>query len=383
MNFALTEEQRLLKEVSRKFCQTELAPLVSKAEALQEFPRDVYPKMAELGFLGISVPVEWGGSGLGKIEESIFIEEVAAVAGGFASSWMVQGCVLPSVIAAFGSDEQKRNYLMPMLRGEKIGSLAVTESEAGSDIRNISTTAKPDGNGFRIKGSKIFITQGTTCDFAVVLACTDKSKGIDGMNLFILDRSTSGFSSTKLRKTAYRSSETASLTFDDCFIPADAVMGGNNSQGFRGIMKTFVGERILVCARSVGIASSAFEAATRYAKERKQFGKTIGSFQAIAFSLAEMATQLEAARLFTQYAAWLWDTDQPHVQQVAMAKLFSTEAAAEITEKALRIFGGYGLIEDAFPAQRAFMDARVSLVTVGSSEIQKRAIAKQLGLACD
>jgi len=382
MDISLTDEQQMLKEVSRKFCQEQMAPLVLKAEREQEFPRHIYPKMAELGFLGMSAPEQYGGAGLGKIEECIFIEELAAVAGGFASSWMVQSGVLPSVLAAYGTEEQKRNYLVPMLRGEKIGSLAVTEAEAGSDVRNISTTAKPDGNGFVINGSKMFITQGTVCDFAVVLAITDKSKGIDGMDMFIVDRSSSGFSSTKLPKTAYRSSETAVLNFDNVRVSADAVMGGNESQGFRGMMKTFVGERILVCGRSVGIAASAVSAATQYAKERKQFGQPIGTYQAIAFRIAEMATQLEAARLFTQYAAWLWDTGKPHVQQVAMAKLFTTEAAAEITEKALRIFGGYGLVEEAFPAQRAFMDARVSLVTVGSSEIQKRAIAKQLGLPC-
>lgn len=382
MEFALTEEQKMLKEVSRRFCQDEMLPLALQAERDQIFPRDMYKRMAELGFLGMSVSEESGGSGLGKVEECLFIEELAAVAGGFASSWMVQGGVLPAVLANYGTEDQKRNYLAPMLRGEKIGSLAVTESEAGSDIRSIRTTAKPDGNGFVINGSKTFITQGTTCDFAVVLAITDKAKGIDGMDLFIVDRSCSGFSSTKLPKTAYRSSETASLTFDECRVSADAVMGGANSQGFRGIMKTFVGERILVCGRSIGIAASALATANQYAVERKQFGQPIGAFQAVAFRIAEMATQLEAARLFTRYVAWLWDTGQPHIQQVAMAKLFTTEAAVEITDKALRILGGHGLIEEAFPVQRAFMDARVSVVTVGSSEIQKRAIAKQLGLPC-
>jgi acyl-CoA dehydrogenase len=293
---------------------------------------------------------------------------------------MVQSGVLPAVLANFGTDEQKKKYLEPMLKGEKVGSLAVTESEAGNDIRNVRTTAKADGNGFVISGEKTFITQGMICDFAVVLAVTDKAKGIDGMDLFIVDRSTPGFSSIKLPKSAYRSSETAVLTLDGCRIPADAVMGGRNSQGFRGIMKTFVGERILVCGRSIGVAASAVNAANQYALERKQFGQPIGAFQAIAFRIAEMATTVEAARLFTYYAAWLWDKGKPHVQQVAMAKLFTTEAAAEITEKAMRVFGGHGLIEDAFPVQRAFMDARVSIVTVGSSDIQKRAIAKQMGL---
>ncbi|MEO8558201.1 MAG: acyl-CoA dehydrogenase family protein [Rhodospirillales bacterium] len=383
MELGLTEEQTMLRDVAQEFCRRELAPLVDNAEANQEFPRAVYPQMAKLGFLGIGIPREYGGQGLGKLEESLFIEELACVCGGFASSWMVQSCIVPAVLAQFASPSQKERYLQPMLRGEKIGSLGVTEPNAGSDVKGVTTTATRVPEGWRIKGTKSFITQGTACDFAIVLAYTNKAGGINGMDLFLVDRSVPGFSSTKMPKHAYQSSETAWLHLDDCVVPADAIIGDENSQAFRRIMKTFIGERILVAARSIGIARGALEQSEVYVKERQQFGRAIGSFQAVAFRVAEMATSVEAARLFAHHVARLWDQNIECTREVAMAKLFATEAAVEVTEKAMRIFGGHGLVQGAFPVQRMFMDARVSIVTVGSSDIQKRAIARYMGLACD
>ncbi len=383
MDLALSEEQNMLREVARDFCQTELAPLVDNAEANQEFPRHIYPKMAQLGFMGIGIPRDAGGQGLGKMEECLFIEELACVAGGFASSWMVQTCIVPAVLSQFASPKQKERYLLPMLRGEKIGSLGVTEASAGSDVKGIKTTATRVPEGWRIKGGKAFITQGTTCDFAIVLAYTDKTQGINGMDLFLVDRSTPGFSSSKMPKTAYQSSETAWLHLDDCVVPADAMIGDENSQAFRRIMRTFIGERILVAARSIGIARGALEQSEAYVKERQQFGRVIGAFQAVAFRVAEMATSVTAARLFAHHVARQWDQGIDDPREVAMAKLFATEAAVEVTDRAMRIFGGHGLVQGAFPIQRMFMDARVSIVTVGSSDIQKRAIARYMGLACD
>jgi butyryl-CoA dehydrogenase len=380
MDFSLTDEQRLLRHVAHEYCEKKVQPLVREAEHTQQFPRGLFPEMAGLGFLGIAAPAEFGGAGTGKLEECLFIEELARVAGGIASAWMVQACVVPGVLSSFGSEEQKARYLAPMLRGETIGALAVTEPDAGNDVKGITTQARRDGEGFRLNGTKTFITLGTIADFALVLAYTDRTRGIDGMDLFIVDRATPGFTSAKLPKNAYRSSDTATLTFEDCYVPRERMVGGG---GFRQVMKAFVGERILVAARSVGIARAALEASTRYAQERKQFGRPIGYYQAVAFRVAEMATAVEAARLFTHYAASLLDRQAECVTEVAMAKLFATEVAVEVTERAMRTFGGHGVIEDEFPVARYFMDARVSVVTVGSSDIQKRTIARRMGLECE
>lgn len=382
MDFALSEEQRLFRKVARDYCEEKVQPLVREAELSQEFPRGLFSEMAELGLLGISGPKEYGGAGQGKIEECLFIEELARISGGMASAWMVQGCVVPGILWSFGSEYQKSRYVVPALRGEKVGALGVTEPEAGNDVKGIRTLATPDGDGYRLNGSKTFITLGTVCDFVLVLAYTDRTRGIDGMDVFIVERGAPGFTSAKLPKHAYRSSETATLTFEDCYVPRDRVLGGD-SQGFRKIMKAFVGERVLVAARSVGIARAALEASIRYAQERKQFGHAIGRYQAIAFRVAEMATLVEVARVFTHYAAWLLDQEADCVKEAAMAKLFASEAAVEVTERAMRVYGGHAIIEDEFPTARYFLDARVSVVTVGSSDIQKRAIARQLGLPCD
>lgn len=378
----LSEEQAAFVEVARNYCRRELAPLVLEAERTQQFPIHVFPEMAKLGFLGIAVPTECGGIGLGTLEECLFIEEIASVAGGFASSWMVQSCIVPGILATLASEEQKRRYLEPMLRGELIGSFAVTEADAGSDLKAIRTTAVRTDKGYRLNGSKAFITQGTLCDFAVVLAYTDKAKGVDGMDIFIVEKDTKGFSREKLPKNAYRSSETAVMTFDDCLIPFDAVLGSGDGGGMKRIMRNVTRERILVAARSVGIAVGAFEAAARYANERVQFGRPIGSFQAVGFRVAEMATSIEAARLMARNAAVLWDQGRNCGKEIAMAKLFASEAAYDVSEKAMRVMGGYGLVDEAFPVQRFFMDSRVSIATVGSSDIQKRLIAREVGVPC-
>jgi alkylation response protein AidB-like acyl-CoA dehydrogenase len=382
VEFSLDEERAAFVDVARNYCRRELAPLVREAERTQQFPVHVFPEMAKLGFLGIAVPAEAGGVGLGTLEECLFIEEIASVAGGFASSWMVQSCIVPGILATLCSDEQKRRYLEPMLRGELLGSFAVTEADAGSDLKAIKTTAVRTADGFILNGGKAFITQGTICDFAVVLAYTDKAKGVDGMDIFIVDKNTKGFSREKLPKNAYRSSETAVLSFDNCLVPFDAVLGDGNGGGMKRIMRNVTRERILVAARSVGIALGAFEAAKRYATERIQFGKPIGTFQAVGFRIAEMATSIEAARLMARYAAVLWDKGRPCEKEIAMAKLFASEAAYEVSEKAMRVMGGYGLVDEAFPVQRFFMDSRVSIATVGSSDIQKRLIARQVGVPC-
>ncbi len=378
IDFSLTEEQKIFKETVRQFAEKEILPIIDEAEDKEEFPVELLKKMGKLGYLGISGPPEYGGGGAGKIEECIFIEEIARVSVSVAAAWVVQGCVTPSIIWDFGTEMQKRNYLVPTLSGEKIVSLGVTEVNAGNEVKAIETTAKRDGDCYILNGTKTFNTLGTICDYIVVLAYVDKTRGIDGMNLFIVDKGTKGYTFTKQRKEANRAAESADVVFEDCRVPKENVIG-KEGEGFRKIMERFNVERIMVAARAVGVAQAAYEAACKYARERIQFGRPIGEFQAIAFKLSEMYTNIEAARLLTYRAAWLWEKGIMGIKEVSAAKLFATEMAAKVTEEALHIHGGWGLVKGEFPVWRYFRDARVAPVTVGSSEIQKRIIAKQLG----
>nr|HID59744.1 acyl-CoA dehydrogenase [Desulfobacterales bacterium] len=378
MDFTLTDEQRMFKESVRKFAEKEIAPIIDEAEDKEAFPVEIIRKMGKLGYLGISGPPEYGGGGLGKIEECLFMEEIARVSVSVAAVWVVQGGIPPSILWSFGSEEQKEKYLIPTLKGEKIVSLGVTEVNAGNEVKAIQTTAKRDGDYYIINGSKTFNTIGTISDYIILLAYVDKSKGIDGMNLFIVDRGTQGYTFTKQRKEANKAAESADAYFDDCRIPIKNLIG-KEGEGFRKIMERFNVERILVSARAVGVAQAAYEAAVKYAGERIQFGKPIGEFQSIAFKLADMEANIQAARLLTYYAAWLWDQGNMCIKEVSSAKLFSTEMAAKVTEEALHIHGGWGLVKGEFPVWRYFRDARVAPVTVGSSEIQRRIIAKELG----
>ncbi len=379
MDFDLTEEQKMLKGAIHSFAEKEIAPLVEEAEKTCVFPIKLFSHMGDLGYLCLSYSPEYGAAGMGKLGECIAVEEVAYYSVGFAAATMVQGGIGTAAIYKHGTEEQKQKFLAPAIKGRKIASFGLTEPNAGSDAASLQTTATKKDGKYYLNGTKIFITNGTICDFVVTAAYTDKSKGAKGgMSLFIVEKDTPGFTRSKLHKFCSRSSETAELIFEDCPVPA-ANMIGEEGKGFSYVIESLMGGRISHAARSLGLARAAYDNALAYANDRVQFGQTIGSFQANAFKLARMAMEIEAARWMIYRAAWLFDNGRPHLREAAMAKLFASEAAIHTTVEALQINGGYGLMEDSI-AQRYFRDARLGTVTEGTSEIQLRVIAREIGV---
>lgn len=371
----------MFRETFRKFTEKEIAPLVEEAEEKEEFPRWLFKRMADLGYLCITYPEEYGGAGADKVTDCILREELARISQGFLISWSAHCWLGTYPIFAFGTEEQKQQYLIPAIKGEKIAAFGLTEPNAGSDNRALQTTARPAGSSYIINGSKIFITNATFCDYLIVVAYTDKTKGNKGINLFIVDRGTPGFQvARKLKKEGVRSSETAELFFDNCQVSKDKIIGGEqNPATFYELMKILTFGRIGVAAGCVGIAQASFEAATRYSQERVQFGHPIKDFQAIAFKIADMATQVEAARLLVWQAAWLSDQGEYCVKEASMAKLFASEVAVRCAKEAMHIFGGYGQMRE-YPVGRYLRDALVYEIGEGTSEIQRIIISKQLGL---
>jgi len=379
MDFDLSEEQKMLKDAVHSFAAREVAPLVEEAEKTCVFPIKLFSQMGDLGYLCLSYPQEYGAAGLGKLGECIAVEEVAYYSVGFAAATMVQGGIGTAAIYKHGSEEQKQKYLVPAIKGRKIASFGLTEPNAGSDAASLQTTATKKDGKYYLNGTKIFITNGTICEFVVVAAYTDKSKGPKGgMSLFIVEKDFPGFTRIKMHKFCSRSSETAELIFEDCAVP-EANLIGEEGRGFTYVIESLMGGRISHAARSLGLARAAYDNALAYANDRVQFGQTIGSFQANAFKLARMAMEIEAARWMMYRAAWLYDQGKPHTREAAMAKLFAAEAAIHTTTEALQINGGYGLMEDSI-AQRYFRDARLGSVTEGTSEIQLRVIAREIGV---
>ncbi len=379
MDFDLSEEQKMLKAAIHDFAEKEVAPLVEEAEKTCIFPLKLFPQMGDLGYLCLSYSPEYGAAGMGKLGECIAVEAVAYYSVGFAAATMVQGGIGTAAIYKHGTEEQKQKYLVPAIKGRKIASFGLTEPNAGSDAAALQTTATKKDGKYHLNGTKIFITNGTICDFVVVAAYTDKNKGSrGGMSLFIVEGNSPGFTRSKLHKFCSRSSETAELIFEDCAVPA-ANLIGEEGRGFSYVIESLMGGRISHAARSLGLARAAFDNALSYANDRVQFGQTIGSFQANAFKLARMAMEINAAKWMIYQAAWLYDQGKPHTKEAAMAKLFASEAAIHTTTEALQINGGYGLMDDSI-AQRYFRDARLGTITEGTSEIQMRVIAREIGV---
>ncbi|MCX6001601.1 MAG: acyl-CoA dehydrogenase family protein [Chloroflexi bacterium] len=379
MDFDLSEEQKMLEAAIHDFAEKEVAPLVEEAEKTCIFPLKLFPQMGDLGYLCLSYSPEYGAAGMGKLGECIAVEEVAYYSVGFAAATMVQGGIGTAAIYKHGTEEQKQKYLVPAIKGRKIASFGLTEPNAGSDAAALQTTATKKDGKYYLNGTKIFITNGTVCDFVVVAAYTDKNKGPrGGMSLFVVEGNSPGFTRNKLHKFCSRSSETAELIFEDCAVPA-ANLIGEEGRGFSYVIESLMGGRISHAARSLGLARAAFDNALSYANDRVQFGQTIGSFQANAFKLARMAMEINAARWMIYQAAWLYDQGKPHTKEAAMAKLFASEAAIHTSTEALQINGGYGLMDDSI-AQRYFRDARLGTVTEGTSEIQLRVIAREIGV---
>jgi len=377
MNFELNEEQQQIKMSIREFAESEILPNVMEWDESQHFPVELRPKLAELGLLGVIFPEEYGGAGMGYIEYATIIEEIARVDGSVGLSVAAHNSLCSNHIYMFGSEQQKQKYLVPLAQGESFGAWGLTEAGAGSDASGTRTTAARSNGGFLVNGSKNFITHAIVCNTCVAVAVTDKEKGNKGISAFIFDKSMAGFRPDKKEnKLGMRASETASVVFEDCYVPEENLLG-SEGEGFTQSMKILDGGRISIAALSVGIAQGAFEAAVRYAKERQQFGQPIAEFQAIQFKLADMATQIEAARLLTLQSAYLKDNNKRVTKESAMAKLYASEVAVRVSEESIQIHGGYGYTKD-YPAEKYWRDSKLCTIGEGTSEIQRLVIAKQL-----
>lgn len=377
MNFELNEEQQQVKYSVREFAESEIRPHVMEWDESQHFPDELRPQLAELGLMGVLFPEEYGGAGMGYVEYATIIEEIARVDGAVGLSVAAHNSLCSNHIYMFGTEEQKQKYLVPLVQGESFGAWGLTESQAGSDSAGTRTNAVRSNGGWKVNGSKNFITHAIACKTCVAVAVTDKEKGNKGISAFIFDKSMEGFRADKKEnKLGMRASETSSVVFEDCYVPQENLLG-NEGEGFFQAMQVLDGGRISIAALSVGIAQGAYEAAVKYAKERQQFGKPIAEFQAIQFKLADMAVQIEAARLLTLQAASLKDAGRKTTRESAMAKLFASEVAVRVSEESVQIHGGYGYTKD-YPAEKYWRDSKLCTIGEGTSEIQRIVIAKQL-----
>lgn len=377
MEFRLSEEQQLLQKTVRDFAESELAPHSREWDEKQEFPRDVFTKLGEMGLMGVVWPAEYGGSDMTTLDYAIVMEELSRVDAGVALSVAAHNSLCSGHIFLAGSAAQKAKYLTPLAKGERIGCWGLTENSAGSDAGGTKTTAVRGKDGWVLNGSKTFITNGRIADTAVVMAVTDKSKEKKGISAFIVERGTPGFRSGKKEdKLGVRSSDTSELVFEDCRVPAENLLG-QEGMGYVDTLKILDRGRIGIAAFSLGIAQGALEASMKYARGRKQFGHAIAEFQAIQFKIADMATQVEAARLLTWQAASLRDVGKEHKLQSSMAKLFASEMAVHVCLEAIQIHGGYGYIKE-YPVERFLRDSKLGTIGEGTSEVQRLVIAREL-----
>jgi hypothetical protein len=377
MDFDLSEEQALLRKTVRDFAEAELAPHSREWDENQAFPRSVFARLGEVGLAGCCWPEAYGGSGLSTLDWAIAMEELARVDAGVALSLAAHHGLCSAHIHLAGTEEQKRRFLPPLARGEKVGCWGLTEPGSGSDAGGMRTTAVRDGSHWVLNGSKNFITNGGIADTAVVMAVTDRAAGKKGISAFVVERGTPGFRpGRKEDKLGVRSSDTSELAFEDCRVPSENLVG-REGMGFVDTLKILDKGRVGIAAFSVGIAQAALEASIRYARERRQFGHPIADFQAIQFKIAEMATKTEAARLLTWRAAAMADAGQPHTAESSMAKLFATESAVEVALEAVQVHGGYGYVKD-YPVERYLRDAKIGTIGEGTSEVQRLVIARQL-----
>ncbi|MBU4563612.1 MAG: acyl-CoA dehydrogenase family protein [Proteobacteria bacterium] len=372
------QEHDIFRDQFRRFCEKEIAPLVDEAERNQVFPRNLFPIMGQMGFLCIRYPEEYGGAGADKITDVILREELSRVCQGIATSWSGHSHLATYPIFRLGSEEQRQKYLVPAIKGDKIGAFALTEPDAGSDTKSLRSTATRTDQGYMLRGSKTFISNAPIADYFVVAAYTDKAQGYHGISLFLVDAQTPGLSVTKLDKEGIRSSDTGEVSFDDCLVGDNALLGGKEGN-FNLIMETLNEGRVGVAANMVGVAQAAYEASLRYARERVQFGKPIGKFQAVSHKVADMATQIMAARHMVYSAARLIDLGRPCTLEASACKLFASEVAVQTAREAIQIHGGYGIMRE-FPVFRYLSDALVYTIGEGTSEIQRNIIAKQIGL---
>jgi butyryl-CoA dehydrogenase len=377
MDFILGEEQKMLQTMVREFAEKELEPVASEIDETGAFPADNIKKMAELGLMGVHYPEKYGGSGGGQLDFAIATEEISRVCASTGAIYFVTAGLAAKPIFHYGTEDQKKKYLKPLAAGEKIGCFALTEAGAGSDAGAVTTKATKVKAGYKLEGNKIFITNGNEDDIAVVFATLDKSKGNKGICAFVVEKDTPGFKVGKLEhKMGIRASSTAELVFEDCVIPESNLLG-EEGKGLHIAMDSINRSRVSVAAQALGIAQAAFDKALEYTTERSQFGSNIGEFQAIQWMLADMATQLETARLIIYKASWLEQSGMPFTMESSMAKLYAAQTAHFVTDRAIQIFGGYGYVKD-YPLERYYRDARICGIYEGTDEMQRMTIARQL-----
>jgi alkylation response protein AidB-like acyl-CoA dehydrogenase len=377
MDFQVTDEQRMTQQLAREFAVKEIAPYAAQWDESCEFPWETLRKLADLNLLGIIFPQADGGAGLDYVSYALVIEELSRVDGSIGIIVASHTSLCSNHIYSAGSAEQRRRFLTPLARGEKLGAWGLTEPNAGSDASGTRTSAVLDGDEWVLNGSKIFITQGNVADIYVLMAATDASKKQHGISAFIVEQGTPGLSAMPMKnKFGVRASDTAQLTLDNVRLPKDNLLGEIN-QGFIDTLKILDGGRISIAAMALGIGRGAYEEALKYAQQREQFGQPIAQFQAIQGKLADMATELDAARLLIWRAAWLQDQGRRVTKESAMAKLYASEAATRACNQALQVHGGYGYMKD-YPVERYLRDAKICEIGEGTSEIQRLIIARQV-----
>lgn len=376
MEFKLNEEQQEIKRAVREFCEKEFTPeLAIEYDQREDFPMALYKKAAQLGFTSMRIPAEYGGQGYGVLEECIVVEEMCRVDPGLGVAVSLGNLMVPDVLLKHGSEEQKERYIPPLAKGEKIAAAAFTEPEHGSDITRMDTTAVKKGNEWVINGAKEFITNAPIADTFIILCQTDPNATPShrGQSLFLAEKGMSGLEATKLHgKMGIKPCVTGSLSLSDLKVPETNLVGELN-KGFYYALELFDGTRITVAAQAVGMAQGAFERALNHAKTRKQFGQPIINFQGVSFKLSEMAMKIEAARLMTYKAAWLYDKEKPNPMATSMAKAYASRVAMEVTDEAIQIFGGYGYLAD-YHVERFHRCAKITEIYEGTSEIQKLTI---------
>ena len=375
--FKLTDEQEHLRREIRDFAQREVLPNVMRWDEASEFPADVVKQMGQMGLMGIIFPVEYGGAGLGYVDYMTAIEELSAVDGSIGIIVAAHNSLCSNHIFLAGNEEQRRKYIPKLASGEWLGAWGLTEPNSGSDAAGAKTTAVRKGDTWVLNGNKTFITNGHYADVAVVIAVTDKTQGTHGLSAFVVEKGAPGFRpGKKENKLGLRASDTSELIFEDCEIPAENLLG-NLGEGFVDSMRVLDGGRISIAALSLGIARGALEASLHYVKERRQFGKAIAEFQGVQWKLADMATELDAARLLTLRAAVLKDSGLRVTRESSMAKLYASEVAVRICDEAVQLHGGYGFIKD-YPAEKFYRDVKLCTIGEGTSEIQRMVIAREI-----
>ena len=379
MDFSLNDEQKLFQKVVREFCEKEIKPIADKIDKEEYFPEDLYIKMGKMGLLGMTIPQEFGGAGIDRISYMMALEEISRVCGSTGIIIEAHNSLGVGHIYERGNEEQRKKYLPKLTNGKNLAAWALTEPNAGSDAAATQTTAELDGDEWVINGTKQFITSGDQAEIVTVMAKTDKTKGARGISAFIVEKGTPGFKVGQLEdKLGLRGSHTAELIFEDCRVPRENLLD-KEGLGFVGAMNILDRGRTAIGAMSVGIAQGAFEDALEYAQQRQQFGRPIGKFQAIKWKLADMATEIDAARLLVYRAAFLEDKKLNFTKEASMAKLFASEMAMRTTRNAIQVLGGYGYMRE-YNVERYFRDIKLCEIGEGTSEIQRLVISRQLGL---